>query len=229
MNNSKEKTKSKKIKYFFILITFLVICAALISIYKNISVEKNIEYVNSLSNIQEPIQTKALGTINKTINNTDFEINYVDKYSISGRVVDIQNYIGYNANNKLSPKDLGISWGFLASEENYKKVKWMSYGNRFLHWDIKDTEWVTRCGGFKKIGKYFSNNHIIPSNDNIKKLINKIKKNDFVKIEGYLVNVRALKDNKVSFYWNTSTSRTDEGNGACEIIYVINVTWLEKK
>ena len=74
---------------------------------------------NSNSNItnDEKIQIvkQRSGTGNNVIllsnrlNGSNVEINYVAKYSISGRVVDVQNYYGYDIRNNLSPKDIGIS------------------------------------------------------------------------------------------------------------------------
>ena len=72
----------------------------------------------------------------------------------------------------------------------------------------------------------YSNSHLIPSNDKIKKQIKKIKKNDYIQIEGYLVHVDA-DTKKGYFFWDSSTTREDSGDGACEVIYVTDVKWLK--
>lgn len=218
-----------RLKTYSKIIIFLVICAILIWIYETNNVTKNIEYVRSLSNIQKPTQVKTSGNITKTINGSNVEINYVAKYSISGRVVDVQNYYGYNIINQLSPKDIGMSWGFLANEKNHRKVTWSSAGNRYLTWYSNDSIWINEIGGSDKIAECCSNNHLIPSDNKIKKLINSIKEGDFVRIEGYLVNVYCKESDGSYFSWNTSTSRNDTGNGACEVVYVTNITWLKKE
>ena len=84
-------------------------------------------------------------------------------------------------------------------------------------------------GGTNKITEFCSNNHLIPCDNKNKKLMDSIKEGDFVRIEGYLVNVYCKKSDESYFNWNTSTSRNDTGNGACEIVYVTNITWLEKE
>lgn len=231
-----EKRKNyKKIDFYNLLnifskiFIFLIVCMTLIWIYKTNNVSKNIEYVKSLSNIPKPSQIKTSGNITKTINGANVEINYVAKYSISGRVVDVQNYYGYDIRNKLSPKDIGMSWGFLANEKNHRKVTWSSAGNRYLSWYSSDGMWINEMGGTNKITEYCSNNHLIPSDNKSKKLIDSIEEGDFVRIEGYLVNVYCKKSDGSYFNWNTSTSRNDTGNGACEIVYVTNITWLEQE
>lgn len=235
IRKNEKRKKHKKIdvfswlKIYLKIIILLIICTILISIYKNSNTTKNIEYVKNLNNIPSPTQIKTSGNSNKSISGLNVEINYVAKYSISGRVVDVQNYYGYDIGDKLSSKDIGISWGFLANEKNHRKVTWSSTGNRFLSWYSSDGAWINEMGGVNKITEYCSNNHLIPSDSKNEKLIDSIKKDDFVKIEGYLVNVYCKKEDGSYFEWNTSTSRSDTGEGACEIVYVTNVTWLEKE
>ena len=106
-------------------------------------------------------------------------------------------------------------------------MNWSSAGNRYLSWYSSDGLWISENGGTDKISEYFSNNHLIPSDKKIENQIKSIKENDFVKIDGYLVNVYCKKSNGSYFYWNSSTSRSDSGNGACEVIYVTNISWLE--
>ena len=178
---------------------------------------------------EQPTQKDTLRKSIKTIMGTEIEINYIALYKMSGRVIDVQNYLGYTAQNVLSPKDIGIAWGFMANEENIQKVKWNSYGNRWLYWNIEDQEWLKSVGGMKKVDSYFSNNHLIPSDDKIEKLIKNIKVDDYIKINGYLVSVNYSNKYGVDFIWNSSTSRYDDGAVACEVIYVTNITWLEEK
>ena len=60
---------------------------------------------------------------------------------------------------------------------------------------------------------------MIPATSNLRKTLYSLKKNTIVEIEGFLVDVQGeYKRRKV--YWNTSLTRTDTGNGSCEIIYV---------
>ena len=235
IQKAEKRKKYKKIEIFDLIKTSskvlisIIIFVLIIWIYKNNNVKKDIEYVESLNNIQKPRQSATKGNVVKIINGSNVEIDFVASYSISGRVVDVQNYYGYSIQNKLSPKDIGLSWGALASEQNNKKLKWSSLGNRYLSWHSNDGKWISEMGGKNKINEHFSNNHLIPSDDKVKKLISIIKERDYIRIEGYLVNVFCRKNNGSYFYWNTSTSRTDSGNGACEIIYVTDVIWLEEQ
>lgn len=229
-------TKLKEYRFFknfFLLTIFLVLFCFMIRTFTkntnetNDTNNKNYKNIKTLTNIQSPIQTRTSGSIFKKIDNENIKITYVAEYTIVGRVVDVQNYRENNLENKLSPIDIGLSWGFLANEENHQKLNWSSLGNRFLSWYTSNNEWVNMIGGRNQIIKNHSNNHLIPSNNEIEKLIKNIKEDDYIMIEGYLVNINCNLNDGSNFYWNTSTSRSDEGNGACELIYVNNIIWLK--
>ena len=211
------------------IIIIFVICVVGVCFFIANNANKNIGYVSSLNDLPRPQQGKTSGKVYKMINGDNVEITRVASYCINGRVVDVQKYIPYNIENQLSPIDVGISWGFLARAENNKKINWFSAGNRFLSWRSDDGMWINQMGGVNRISEYNSNNHLIASDENTEKLIKMIKKNDYIRIDGYLVNAYCRRNDGSYFTWNTSTSRNDSGNGACEIIYVTNVTWLREQ
>ena len=208
-----------------ILIVFLMICAILF-LYNNSHVEKDFEIVESLSDLPDPIQESTTGEVELKMFGEDVKIEYVASYSISGRVIDVQSYFGFNSKNKFSPRDIGLTWGFLSTEENSSKLAWTSVGDRYLSYYVQDKDWLESVGGDDALISHFSNNHLIPSNDITKKLMKAIKKGDYVKIDGYLANVDY--DGKKE-RWETSTTRTDEGSKGNEIIYVTNIKWLTKE
>ena len=223
--NDNNGTKKINIRIVFLLIIIVL----LIWFFIDHIVIKNTEFTGDFNNIPAPIQKTAKGSDIQIIDGGgQAKINYVASYNICGRVVKVNKYYSFDIGDKLSPRDVGLSWGPLAREENHTKVKW-SYGNRVLYWSSTDVNWVNQMGGTRKIGEYWSNNHLIPSDDNTKKLVNAIKEGDYVRIEGYLVNVYCKLSNNSYFTWNSSTTRTDSGNHACEVLYVTNVTWLKEK
>lgn len=211
---------------FKVIMLFVILSFLLTGFTNTLNMSSSGEEVD-LSNIPAPTQYNTSGGTTIEINGGKANIAYVAEYSLSGRVVDVQNYKGSHIRNQLSPKDIGMVWGFLATDESQEKIFWSSAGNRFLYWRVPDGTWYSQIGGENAVTAHYSNNHLIPSDEATEKLIKKINKDDYVKIEGYLVNVNWKKDDGSYFYWNTSTSRNDDGDGACEVIYVTNVTWLK--
>lgn len=186
----------------------------------------NSEKIESLLNIAEPSQNSTTGGTTINVKDTDIKIEFIAEYSITGRVVSTMSFIGQDIRSKFSPKDIGLAWDVLSDKETDKKVKWSTLKSRFLSYVVYDNGWVNEMGGFNRVTASASNNHLIPANNEIKKLIKLIGKNDYIRIEGYLVNV-SYEENGRDRTIPTSLSRTDSGNGACEQIYVTSVNWLK--
>ena len=75
------------------------------------------------------------------------------------------------------------------------------------------------------VSSHISHTHLIPANPNVMGGLLAIKKNNIVKIDGYLVDIYTDKSELIA---KTSMSRTDtdatsRGSGACENMYVRQV------
>ena len=131
-------------------------------------------------------------------------------YSITATLVSKRGYYG-GPMNWLSPMDYALVWGsvnHLLDKIKFKQVvRFCLYRSK----EALDPAYINR---------HVSNNHLIPATPNLRKALRKAKKGSVVKLDGYLVYVTALKGGKVMTNWNSSLNRTDEGNGACEIIYL---------
>ena len=113
-------------------------------------------------------------------------------------------------------------------KELYRHWKFKSYKSlgqsRQLEWRSKppysDTHWDL---GY--VSSHVSHNHIIPANANVMGGLLKIKKNDIVKIDGYLVDIYTEKGDVLgkSSLSRTDTDATSRGYGACEEMYVKQV------
>ena len=147
-----------------------------------------------------------------------FEIAITQKasYRVRGIVVSRENYhSGWNT--LISPADVALCWGKLAENGTYKKLKW-SQGNRWYFW---------RAGeefGYNNdfIAQHSSNNHVIPATPNLAKAIKSMKEGDAVEMTGHLVDVSAVRKSE-NYFWNSSVSTKDHGDGSCEIIYLTQV------
>ncbi len=222
----REWLKGNPFKTLFIII--MLIC---LGYYLNryVFVHKEYEYVPDLGNLPQPVQYKAEGGTHMKVNDLEATIAFKAHYSISGRVVDIQTYGDYKDFNVMAPVDFGMVWGPFAKDEYQKRVTWSSYGTRFLSFYTSDSRWTGEIGGMSAVQSMFSNNHLIPADDAIKKQIDAIKKNQYVKLEGYLVTVYASSPTITYAPWESSLTRLDSGDGACEIMYVEKVVWLKQE
>jgi hypothetical protein len=151
-----------------------------------------------------------------TVKKSSFTLIPMARYKLSGRVVSTESYSdGWEST--LSPVDLAIVWGKPA-EPSYDKYISYSHSGRWYFFKMKadsplDTTYVAN---------HSANNHIVPVNQNVSRAVQSVSKKDKVVLEGFLVNVRGVVKGK-EVAWNTSLSRTDTGNGSCELFYVTKV------
>ena len=63
---------------------------------------------------------------------------------------------------------------------------------------------------------------MIPANENVRRAVKMIKEKDEVFLEGFLVSLKGTYKGE-TVTWNSSLSRTDTGDGSCELFYVSKV------
>ncbi len=167
---------------------------------------------------QDPIQTsyKSDVPIIREFKNGLFTITPIAEYKISGVMVSKETYSS-EWEGKISPADLAMVWGKLAEPE-YDRYITYSQRNRWYFYKYKpgspfDNAYVISHSG---------NHHIIPANENVHRAIKTIKRKEKVVLEGFLVNIKGTYKGR-TVTWNTSLSRTDTGNGSCELFYVSKV------
>ena len=186
--------------------------------------------VRGIAGLEPPVQTE-LGKDDPTgtdleIGGWDVRINYKYAYDINALVLHTKDYNGIKLADRLSPRDLGLGWGASAQFNDMVDFQWDQSG-RWIQWSLDSYEELAVVGGEAAVNSSCSNNHVIPADKNVKTLLKRIKMGDHVELKGYLVDVSATKANGAYFDWNSSTSRDDTGNGACEVFYVTSVKWLD--
>lgn len=192
---------------------------------------------------QEIIDTTK-NPVQNNLNNAEYIKAYGEKgiyallpqaeYSISGMVVTKNTNFWFrdimrNKFDDICLMDLGIVWGDLANDRKklYKNWKFKSHKtlgqSRRLEWRSRpphNSPWA-----LSYVSSHISHTHIIPANYNVMGGLLSIKKNDIVKLDGFLVDIYTDKSQLIA---RTSMSRTDidptsRGSGACEDMYVKQV------
>lgn len=173
------------------------------------------EEYNGPNYLPQPNQTILASPKYVTINNKNetIKVELVASYEITAGVRGRKNYNSdYSA--KVSPMDLILAWDDLNQPEILEVVDYKQSG-RWYYYNVKPNPRIS----VNHVGQNSSNTHIIPANKQVLKEIDSIKENNIVIISGYLVNV-LFEDGP----WSSSLSRTDTGNGACEILLVNEIT-----
>lgn len=224
-SNDHKMSRKKKITIASISLILVAIISLGIYIFTLFNVKKSYTYVASLTNISEPIQVETSGSFEEVAHGYNLTYTKKANYTITGKVVEKHYYMPYNLINKLCRFDLGIIWGPLLTTDLDGLMTFKNNGKRFLTYKYS-SELVGKLGSKEAVINSLSNNHVIHSSEHVLKLLRNIKKGDYIQIEGYLVDL-VYEKNGNKGNWSSSVSRTDHGDGACEIIYVTNVTWLK--
>jgi hypothetical protein len=137
---------------------------------------------------------------------------------ITGRVLSRKTY-NYDWQSEISPLDLAIGWGELYDTEVDKWVKWRQSGRWYFY------RWPDEAPYDEKyLRSHSSNIHIVPATESLKPILLSIHEDDRIFLEGRLIDMEAISKTKI-WLSETSLTRTDSGEGACEILLVERLIW----
>jgi hypothetical protein len=189
------------------LLAFL--CLIAFGAYKHYQHRPVIHGVGEVA-LNEPIQSSTNAAVIKL---NGFTLTPLADYAIKARVLSTEDYsMGTEA--QLSPTDLALGWGPMSDEAVLRKVQ-ISQGNRFFYWHVDEFPIPQR-----EIEIHAANTHIIPANDGVKRMLSKIRPGEIVDIKGQLIEAKRVD----GWHWRSSLTREDTGAGACELIYVTDLS-----
>jgi len=134
------------------------------------------------------------------------------RYDITARVLRREIYRADGAAS-LAPVDLAVGWGPLSDSAIIDRLEFSQMG-RFFYWKPKDQ--ATFPLSPEALIPHAAQMHLIPATKPLDDRIRRLRPGQIVTIGGYLVDVSGPH----GFQWSTSLTRTDTGDGACEILWV---------
>jgi hypothetical protein len=156
---------------------------------------------------EDPQQTAVNVAEPQTING--YQITPLADFNIKARVLASSNYhLGREA--ELSPVDLALGWGRMSDEAVLKQID-IRQSNRFYYWHV-DAFPIPR----EEIESHSANMHMIPADARIEKILKSARVGQLVQLRGYLVEAKSAD----GWRWQSSLTRHDSGNGACELLLV---------
>jgi len=131
------------------------------------------------------------------------------RFSLEARVLHAERY-RYDRAAKISPIDLALGWGPMSANAVLDALDIEQYG-RFFFWSARELPI-----DFPEITLHAANMHMIPANDDVRRVLLDTRIGNIVSLDGYLVEVTGTD----GFRWRSSMTRGDSGGGACEVVYV---------
>lgn len=145
----------------------------------------------------------------------NYRITALDEYSLTAMVMSRKRY-WFDHQTDVSPVDLLLGWGPVTVEPNLSNIEYSQdgrWGNARFGPGIDITG--------RRINLSTANTHMIPEfgNGDVRKRILRARRGDVLTMKGYLVRV----DGPDGWKWESSRTRRDYGNHACELFYVTEV------
>ena len=145
-----------------------------------------------------------------------YRITPLQPFSIEARVLGREDY-HFDAGAAVSPTDLALGWGPMADPQVLASIS-IRQSNRWYHWQVESFPIPRR-----EIEIHSANMHMIPANAAVADALSDIRAGQRIRLSGQLVRV----DGEDGFTWSSSLSREDTGNGACELIWIEQLSRLD--
>ena len=163
--------------------------------------------------LSDPIQKTVAS---KSISHGDYTLQPQASFEITARVLSKTKYT-FDRNADLVPVDLALGWGPMSQHKVLDTLKiWQDH--RWYFYRYEGSPVIPN----DQMAKHSANMHLIPHNSKIESQIKAVKKGEVVHLTGYLVNVTGEN----GFYWNSSLTREDTGDGSCEVVLVKTIEIL---
>lgn len=122
------------------------------------------------------------------------------------------------ANDHLNVKDVCVIWGENAANGSYRQARFHS--GEFTCY----VRFPSAPASQAFVPRALSNNHLLAVDPSLRRQLRELRRGDQIALRGYLAS---YGHNEGPGYWRgTSISRDDTGNGACETLFVTEVTVL---
>ncbi len=157
----------------------------------------------------DPVQTAA-SPDEVPLNYGNFQLKALAHFSLDARVLHRKIY-RYDHGAALVPVDLAVGWGPMSDQAVLDRLE-ISQASRFFYYEYKGAPPIAR----EEITSHATNLHLIPSTKDIATQCKALRSGDLIHLSGLLVEASGEGIGT----WRSSLTRTDTGNGACELVWV---------
>ncbi len=198
-------------KAFFVLLAIGLAWGGYWYLHRPITYPPGILIVDEPSQIDLPVDTPAF-------QQGVFRLKPLAIFSIDARVLHRKVY-RYDRQAALVPVDLALGWGAMSDQRVLDGLS-ITQSMRFYWYHWAQQPPISR----EEIISHSTNVHIIPSTPSIGSRCKSLRNGLLVHLSGDLVEASGPGISS----WRSSLSRTDSGNGACELMWVRELSILDE-
>ena len=156
---------------------------------------------------EDPVQTPAETATPWTFRH--HTLTPLAQFSIRARVLGTERY-RFDRAAQLSPVDLALGWGPMSDSRVLDAIS-IRQADRWYFWQSRILPIPPG-----EIAGHSANMHMIPASEGVAHRLTGARVGQLVRLEGELVRV----DGRDGWHWVSSLSRTDTGDGSCEVVWV---------
>jgi hypothetical protein len=154
----------------------------------------------------------------------DFHLKPLARFDLDARLLHSRVY-RFDPGARLVPIDLAVGWGPMSDQQVLDRLH-ITQSMRFFWYEYQNPPPIPK----EQIINHATNIHIIPSTPELAAACKSLRCGALVHLSGELVEATGPH----IATWRSSLSRTDTGNGACELLYleemeILTADSVEKK
>lgn len=160
----------------------------------------------------DPVQTTK--NLPVAFRSGKYQITPLATYSVKAVVLSASRY-RFDEGADLVPMDLALGLGPMSMASVINDLKFSQSG-RWYEYFWRDEAPLEP----QQMATHSANTHCIPADANIRRQLLSVRRHDLVSLEGFLVEI----DGPNNFHRRSSLTRDDTGGGACEIIWITQIS-----
>jgi hypothetical protein len=141
-----------------------------------------------------------------------YTVQALARFELDARVLAAERY-RFDPGADLAPIDLALGWGPMSSNAVLDTLD-ISQGGRFYYWSSSEP-----MIGPSEIQRHSANMHMVPLDDGTRATLLDARAGSLIHLKGWLIEAHGPDGWK----WRSSLTRSDSGNGACELVLVEDV------
>lgn len=196
------------------LLAILLLTAALFVYWR---LHRPLEYPPGVLIPSDPVQVAAPPRA-AAISYGSFRLQPLAHFEADARLLHAKSY-RWDRQAALVPVDLAVGWGAMSDQQVLDHLR-ISQSMRFYWYEYHQPPPIPP----QEIVSHSTNIHIIPATSDLASRSRHLRVGSLLHLSGELVeatgpNIRT---------WRSSLSRTDTGNGACELLYLTKLELLDR-
>lgn len=173
--------------------------------------DRPLRYESGVLIANEPAQT---ATTAPAMMRGDYRLEPLAHFVLDARVLHRKAY-RWDRQADLVPVDLALGWGAMSDQGVLDQLT-ITQSMRFYWFEYKLPPSISK----DEIIAHSTNVHVIPGTPEIDSRCKSLRSGELIHLSGELVEATRTD----GFKWRSSLSRTDTGNGACELMLVTELS-----